>query len=77
MSLQFQSNFSCTAEKDLESAVLLGRVDESLVEDQLPMSEGLLERPEPHERLEREATSIRPPRGGNVLAPVDDVSRSP
>ncbi|KAK4496960.1 hypothetical protein PRZ48_011409 [Zasmidium cellare] len=76
MSLQFQSNFSCHKEKDLEAAVKLGDVDEGLVVDVLPERDEVgkvVERTEPSGRLEREATSIRPPRGGNVLAPVDDT----
>ncbi|KAF2170598.1 hypothetical protein M409DRAFT_19415 [Zasmidium cellare ATCC 36951] len=77
MSLQFQSNFPCHKEHDLEAVVRLGDVDDSLIVDIFPTKdEGgrVLERTEPSGRLEREATSIRPPRGGNVLALVDDVT---
>lgn len=76
MALQFKSNIACNTTRSFESAVLLAYVDDSLIVDQTPSPSRpneVLERDNPIGKIEREALHIRPPRGGNVLAPVNDV----
>lgn len=71
--LEFKRNYECGTLQDLEEMVFLGNVDSTNVYD--PSFPNSVKETHPRATLEREATTISPPPGGqNIRAPIDGVS---